>query len=215
MFMLKRFLSTFILVFLFLSFSANEIKAIYDPLTTKNNIYGIGIVNHSDLSDVRNLVNTNGGDWGYVTIVITEKDRNKEVWQKFLDDCRRLHLIPIIRVVSEFMSGSWKEPQTNEIDNWVKFFDSLNWVIENRYIIIGNEPNHAKEWGGKIDPESYSTYLKEFSKKLKNSNSDYFVLNAGFDQDAPTQNIKSKNYNLYYKSIITYYIFDFTVRSFI
>jgi hypothetical protein len=126
-------------------------------------------------------------------VVITEKDRNKEVWQKFLDDCRRLLLIPIIRVASEFMSGSWKEPQTNEIDNWVKFFDSLNWVIENRYIIIGNEPNHAKEWGGKIDPESYSTYLKEFSKKLKNSNSDYFVLNAGFDQDAPTLNIKSKN----------------------
>lgn len=191
--MFNRFIYIFFIFFTFFLFSPSNVNAIYDPLITKNNIYGMGIVNHSDLNDVNKLVNTNSGDWGYVTVVITEKDRNKEVWQKFLDDCRRLHLIPIIRVASEFDNGSWKEPQISEIDNWVNFFNSLNWVVENRYIIIGNEPNHAKEWGGKIDPESYSTYLKEFSIKLKNSNADYFVLNAGFDQDAPTQNSRVKN----------------------
>lgn len=191
--MLKRLIHITFLIFTLFVFFTKDVKAIYDPLTTKNNIYGMGIVNHSDLNDVAGLVNTNGGDWGYVTVVITEKDRSKEVWQKFLDDCRRLRLIPIIRVASEFNNGSWNEPQLAEIDNWVNFFNSLNWVIENRYVIIGNEPNHAKEWGGKIDPESYGTYLKEFSIKLKNSNADYFVLNAGFDQDAPTQNPRVKN----------------------
>ena len=62
-------------------------------------------------------------------------------------------------------------------------------MIENRYIVVGNEPNHAKEWGGKVDPEGYSNYLKEFSVRLKNSNKDYFVLNAGLDQAAPNSKI--------------------------
>ena len=102
-----------------------------------------------------------------------------------MDDCRRLHLIPIVRVATVYEDGNWKIPDLNEIDNWVNFFNSLNWVIENRYIAIGNEPNHSKEWGGEIMPEDYATYLKTFSERLKNANPDYFVLNAGFDQNAP------------------------------
>lgn len=156
----------------------------YDPLITENNIYGIGIINHSDLKDVANLVNVNGGDWGYVTVVITQKEMDKHIWQRFLDDCRRYHLIPIIRVATNFDGKNWEIPKVETIDQWVNFFNSLNWVIENRYIIIGNEPNHAKEWGGKIEPEAYAMYLKTFSDRLKNANKDYFVLNAGFDQAA-------------------------------
>jgi len=174
-----------VFTFVFLTLSTNEIQAMYNPLEVKNNIYGMHIVNHSDLEDTAKLVNTNSGDWGYVTIVIAEDQRNKEIWQKFLDDCRRLHLIPIVRVATKFTDESWQIPEESEIDNWVSFFNSLNWVIENRYVVIGNEPNHAKEWGGKIDPKGYALYLKEFSSKLKNSNQDYFVLPAGFDQDAP------------------------------
>lgn len=156
----------------------------YDPNSLPNNIYGIDVINHSDLEDVSSLVNVNGGDWGYVTVVIREDQRDKNVWQKFFDDCRRLHLIPIIRVASKYESIAWKIPKIEDIDSWVNFFNSINWVIKNRYIVIGNEPNHAKEWGGKIDPEGYAFYLKTFSERLKNANSDYFVLNAGFDQAA-------------------------------
>ena len=141
----------------------------YDPLTLPNNIYGIGVINHSDLKDVANLVNVNGGDWGYVTIVITENDREKEVWQKFLNDCRQNHLISIVRVASEFDAQNWIIPKIENIDSWVNFFNSLNWVVENRYIIIGNEPNHAKEWGGEINPSEYATYLKTFSERLHNA----------------------------------------------
>lgn len=184
---MKRLLVTFLLLFICL-FLPSKILA-YDPLSIPNNIYGIGVINHSDLEDVSNLVNVNGGDWGYVKVVITEKDRNKEVWQKFLDDCRRLHLIPIIRTATSFDGQNWVIPSTDEIDNWVSFFNSLNWVVENRYVVISNEPNHAKEWGGKINPQEYATYLKTFSQKLKSSNLDYFVLNAGFDQMAPNSKV--------------------------
>ena len=174
----------FILIFLLFHFLVLPVHA-YDPLSVPNNIYGIGIINHTDLEDVSNLVNVNGGDWGYVTIVITEEDRNKEVWQKFLDDCRRLHLIPIVRVATKYEGGSWNVPKIEDIDSWVNFFNSLNWVTKNRYIIIGNEPNHSKEWGGAINPSEYAVYLKTFAERLHNANSEYFVMNAGFDQDAP------------------------------
>lgn len=179
----KVFVILFTCFLLFLSIG--EIDASYDPRTVGNNIYGAHIVNHSDLIDVANFTNTNGGDWGYVTIVITEDQRDKQIWQKFMDDCRKLHLIPIVRVATKFKDNNWEIPEINEIDNWIMFFNSLNWVMENRYIVIGNEPNHSKEWGGKIDPIAYSNYLKEFSQKIKASNPDYFILPAGFDQDAP------------------------------
>lgn len=178
----------FIFIFftlLFLFIIPSRVKAKYDPTTVNNNIYGMSIINHSDTNDVSNLVNVNGGDWGYITVVITEDQRNKEVWQRFLDDCRKLHLIPIVRIATKFENGNWNVPDISGIDNWVNFLNSLNWVVENRYIIIGNEPNHAKEWGGKISPSEYAIYLKTFSEKLHNASVDYFVLNAGFDQDAP------------------------------
>ena len=186
---MKKILFLLIIILIFLlpiSISA------YDPTTMPNNIYGISVINHSDLPDVSNLVNVSGGDWGYVTIVITEDNRNKEIWQKFMDDCRQLHLIPIIRVASKFdtegdgaRANSWNIPKIEDIDSWINFFNSLNWVIENRYIVISNEPNHAKEWGGKLNPSEYAIYLKTFAERLHNASPDYFVLNAGFDQDAP------------------------------
>lgn len=192
---MRKFILIFIFLHLCIALFSPSITRAYDPTIISNNIYGISIVNHSDLEDASNLVNTNGGDWGYVTIVITEENRNKEIWQKFLDDCRRLHLIPIIRVASSFKDGSWQIPKIENIDSWVNFFNSLNWVIENRYIVIGNEPNHAKEWGGQINPSEYAIYLKTFAERLHNANKDYFVLNAGFDQDAPNSEgtLRDKN----------------------
>jgi len=179
-----------IFTFLILAIFTDSVHA-YDPVLVPNNIYGIGIINHTDLKDVSDLVNVNGGDWGYVTIVITEDQMERTVWQKFFDECRRLHLIPIVRVSTRFNSditslsyGTWEIPSVEKIDGWVNFFNSLNWVVENRYVVILNEPNHAKEWGGKIDPTGYATYLKTFSERLKNSSPDYFVLNAGLDQSA-------------------------------
>lgn len=175
-------------LFFVLSPYINPIRA-FDPMAVPNNIYGIGIVNHSDLEDVSNLVNVNGGDWGYVTIVITEGNMDKDVWQKFMDDCRRLHIIPIIRIATSFTDENWNQPKIESIDKWINFFNSLNWVIENRYIVIGNEPNHSKEWGGTIDPSSYAIYLRTFAERLHNASTDYFVLNAAFDQAASNSKV--------------------------
>lgn len=182
--MLKRLIITAFLFFL-LSTQIKEAKAIYDPLSVPNNKFGIHIQSENDLEDAARLVNSSGGDWGYVTLVITEAERDYNRWQKVFDKMRRLHLIPIVRLATKFEDGVWTIPQKEEINNWIAFLNSLNWVVKNRYIVIGNEPNHAKEWGGKIDPEGYGNYLKEFSQKLKLASPDFFILPAGLDASAP------------------------------
>lgn len=162
--------------------------AISNPLSVPNNIFGMHIAETQDLDEVRNLVNSQGGDWGYVTLVIQQTERNKDKWQSVFNKMRRLHLIPIVRIATRPQGDIWEKPSFGDIGGWVNFLDSLNWVIKNRYIIIGNEPNHSKEWGGEINPEEYSDYLKAFSQALKDASKDFFVLQSGFDASAPDSN---------------------------
>lgn len=154
------------------------------PLFTSNNKFGIHITDEKDLQEAANLVNSDGGDWGYVTIVIKETERDHNRWQDVFDQMRRLHLIPIIRIATRADGDVWTIPQESEIDNWVSFLNGLNWVIQNRYVVIGNEPNHSSEWGGTLDPAGYANYLSEFAQKLHQASPDFFVLPAGFDASA-------------------------------
>jgi hypothetical protein len=172
-------------IFFFLSFLALPVKGIVNPLDSQNNKFGIHILNDSDLEDAANLVNSSGGDYGYVTTVIREDERDTKRWQKFMDKARELHLIPIIRIASKTYDHSWQALSVDEIPGWVDFLNSLNWVTENRYLIVGNEPNHASEWGGSVDPKAYAAYLEIFSNKLKEKSQDFFVLPAGLDASAP------------------------------
>lgn len=160
-----------------------------NPLSSPNNQFGIHILDENDLDDAANLVNSNGGDWGYVTLVIRKDERDTGRWQRVFDKMRRLHLIPIIRIATRQFNDGWEKPNLGEIDGWVSFFSSLNWVIKNRYLVIGNEPNHASEWGGEINPEEYSDYLNTFSQKLKKASTDYFILPAGLDASAPNSKL--------------------------
>ena len=152
--------------------------------STANNKFGIHITSEKDLQSAANLINSDGGDWGYVTIVINESERDHNRWQDVLDQMRSLHLIPIVRIATKADGDSWEIPQEPEINNWIAFLNNLNWVVKNRYVIIGNEPNHASEWGGKIDPAGYSNYLYEFAQKLHQASPDFFVLPAGLDASA-------------------------------
>ena len=154
------------------------------PLSVPNNKFGIHITDEKDLPDAASLVNSSGGDWGYVTVVITEAGRDHDRWQLIFDQMRKLHLIPIIRLATKADGDTWQIPTDAEINNWIAFLNSLNWVIQNRYIVISNEPNHSLDWGGKIDPVAYATYLNSFSLALHKASPDFFVLSAGFDASA-------------------------------
>jgi hypothetical protein len=174
-----------LLVFLFFR-NVGNVKAVENPLAVPNNPVGIHVLQEKDLENAANLVNSSGGDWGYVTLVIREDERNIENWQQIFDKMRRLHLIPIVRLASRQTDDGWKRPELSDIKNWVYFLNSLNWVVKNRYVVLGNEPNHANEWGGDVNPEEYTDYIISFSKQLKNASDDFFVLPAGLDASTPT-----------------------------
>ncbi len=155
---------------------------------TPNNKFGMSLAqpNTDQFSQVKEMVNFNGGDWGYVTLIIEEKDRNKEKWQGTFDQLRKLHLIPIIRIATSAEGENWRRPEIQDAQEWADFLDSLNWVTKNRYITLFNEPNHGSEWGGEVDTKSFAKVSLEFAKKLKEKNGDFFVMLAGFDASAPS-----------------------------
>lgn len=167
----------------------SKAKAIEEPLKVPNNKFGIHIIDENDLEDAAKLVNSSGGDWGYITLVIREDERDVKRWQKVFDKMRELHLIPIVRIATKQVGENWEKPWKDEIPGWISFLNELNWVVKNKYIVVGNEPNHATEWGGEINPTEYANYLKKFSHDLKSLSQDFYILNAGFDASAPDNKV--------------------------
>lgn len=163
--------------------------AIVDPLASPNNKFGIHLISptHYESSPAAKLVNSSGGDWGYVTILIESKDRDQNKWQNFFNDLRRRHLIPIVRLATQPDQGNWKLPYEGEEIAWADFLDNLIWPTKNRYVVIYNEPNHGQEWGGAVNARSYAQVLNKTIDALKSKNPDFFVLNAGFDASTPQQ----------------------------
>lgn len=166
---------------------AVPVLAITDPLSTPNNRFGVHLIQATpdESSPAASLVNSNGGDWGYVTILIEQKDKNKDKWQAFFDDLRRRRLIPLVRLATEPEGDKWKRPSMDDLSSWADFLNSLNWPTKNRYIIVYNEPNHGAEWGGVTDSRSYAQILNKAIDEFKKRSDDFFMLNAGFDASTP------------------------------
>lgn len=171
-----------IILFIYPNITQSQVLAV-------NNKFGIHIISPTpeEASNAASLVNSSGGDWGYITFLIESKDRNENKWQEFFNELRRRHLIPIVRLATKPVNEYWERPYEKEYEAWADFLDKLNWPIKNRYIVVYNEPNHAKEWGNFTDPQHYARVLDQTVAALKNKNQDFFVLNAGFDASAPHQ----------------------------
>lgn len=178
-----------LITLLFFLLSGVPAHAFYDPLSVPNNKYGMHIADFNDISDVATLVNSSGGDWGYVTLVASDNDRDSDKWQRMFDQMRRLHLIPLVRLATHVQDGHWVKPDPAKLEELVSFFSALKWPTENRYIILYNEPNHAKEWGGQIDPEGYVQVAVDLSRKFKASSNDFFILPAGLDVSAASDDL--------------------------
>ncbi len=177
-----------ILVFMILFF-APQAFAIEDPSRVTNNRFGIHIISpiSQEIADSVDLVNSQGGDWGYVTVVIEDHDWDKNKWQNFFDLLRREHLIPILRLATHPVGDNWARPDESLAGKYADFLDELNWPIKNRYVVIYNEPNQAHEWGGNVDPVGYAKILDQTIVALKQKNPDFFVMNAGLDASSPQQ----------------------------
>ncbi len=170
--------------------SCPTVNAYYNPLSVPNNKFGIHIIDPSEISQAKPLVNSSGGDWGYVVVVMRSNDRDKLKWQHFFDIARENHIIPIIRLATVQQQDTWAKPTANDASDWANFLSTLRWPSNNHYIVVYNEPNHAQEWGGSIDPAGYAHELARTISALKAADQSTFVLNAGFDASAPTDSNK-------------------------
>jgi len=160
-------------------------QAITNPLEVPNNKFGIHIMNEHDLESAANLVNSSGGQWGYVTIVIREDEMDQTRWQNFMNMAKEKRLIPIVRLATKIEEDHWQKPSPNKANDWATFLNSLTWPTLNRYVILFNEPNHATEWGGSISPEEYSSLARTYWEQLKRASDNFFVLPAALDLAAP------------------------------
>lgn len=177
-----------VLIGIFFLFGAPTAKAIYDPLSVPNNKVGIHILTTNEVDQAAKLVNSSGGDWGYVTIPLQSTDRDREKWTEFFLKCRQNHLIPIIRLSTYFADQSWVTPNANDLVDFANFLNEMPWPVKNRYIIIFNEPNHAAEWGGQVNPFEYATLLIQAKNIFKSRSQDFFILSAGLDMSVPNSN---------------------------
>lgn len=165
--------------------------AVYEPLTVPNNKIGIHILFPSEVDKASELVNSNGGDWGYVTIPIQAGDKDIKKWQEFMDKSKRLHMIPIVRLATQgdyFQTTTWKKPLDDDIVDFANFLNSLEWPTKNRYIVVFNEVNRADEWQGKADPAEYARILSYAVTVFKSRNSDFFIISSGMDNASITRN---------------------------
>lgn len=178
---------SFLLIFVIcgLGFGICRAKAIYNPVSVPNNRFGIHILDPQEVEDAVKLVNSSGGDWGYVTIPIRSDNRDRDLWIKFFTACRRLHLIPIIRLATYPDGNSWVAPTAFDLVDFANFLSDMPWPTQNRYIVLFNEPNHANEWGGEVDPLSYATLLLDAHRIFKSHSPDFFLISAGLDMSAP------------------------------
>ncbi len=188
--MKEKIFLQFLVLFLYLFLYPKAVLALENPLSVPNNKIGIHILFDHELKAASTLVNSQNGDWGYVTIAIQSGDRDVEKWQAFMNSAKQNHVIPIIRLATEgdyFNTRVWRKPTDTDIIDFANFLNSLDWPTKNRYVIVFNEVNRGDEWGGRTNPGEYAQILSFAVTVFKSKSSDYFIIPAGLDNAAPNQ----------------------------
>jgi hypothetical protein len=149
----------------------------------ENNKFGLYIyAERQDFFEIAsNLVNSNGGEWGYVLIPYNVKDRDSKRWKRVFSDLNRLKLIPVIQLWDVDLNDY--KSQTKEA---AKFLNKFDWPIKYLYISAYNEMNDKKFWYGKIDPKEYARILDFTIQEFKNVNPNFLIMNGAFNITAPT-----------------------------
>ncbi len=149
-----------------------------NPNWEKNNKFGLYIyAEEKDLFEIaQNLVNSNGGEWGYVLIPYSVKDYDRDKWGRVFDQLISKRLIPVIQLWNLDVKNYKKETKQA-----AEFLNSFLWPIRYRYISVYNEPNDDKFWFGKASPKEYAKVLDYTIKTFKDINQDFYMLNGAFN----------------------------------
>ena len=153
-----------------------------DPLWKENNKFGLYIyAEEKDFFEIaQKLVNSNGGEWGYVLIPYNVKDYDEGKWGRVFDQLIKKKMIPVIQLWNFDVSDYQKD--TRRAAN---FLNKFVWPIKYRYISVYNEPNDDKFWSDRADATEYAKVLDYTIKVFKEVNSDFFMLNGALNVSAP------------------------------
>ncbi len=173
-------------------------------LAQEKNIIGLHLTQPQDLEKAALLINSNGGDWGWVTITIRLDQLNPDAWQSFFNTCREKHLIPLVRLSTYFDQGVWVEPKIEHIDQFSSFLNNLNWPTKRQHIIFFNEVNRADEWGGKVNPQSFADLTIYAHQSFKDKNQEFYFLSPGLDLAAPDQPDQYQKAFTFYQNVYSY-----------
>ncbi len=124
----------------------------------------------------------------YVTIPFSLEDtKSLDRWEQAFRLAQEENVIPLVRLVTRFDSetNAWEVPSQYEVVQLVSALNRLDWPQDTRHVILFNEPNHAAEWGGTIDPESYARIAHFGAQWLNTESANYVVLPAAADLAAP------------------------------
>lgn len=148
----------------------------------KNNKFGLYVYSVNDfIIKASEMVNSNGGEWGYVLIPYNIDEYNEDKWNKVFNTITDHKLIPIVQLWGETKDyNKMKE----RISKAAVFLNSLNWPIEKRYISVFNEMNDKKFWEAGVDPHGYAEILNYSIDVFKAENRNFFMLNGAFNASA-------------------------------
>ena len=134
---------------------------------------------------------------GYVLQLVRADNLDVAHWQHLLDLCAEHELRLILRLATTFDQehGYWTRPEAGPAGDYAsiatefaRFLAALEWPDGNHFVIIGNEPNHGEEWGGRVDPAGYARFFLATARAIHAADPAAIVLNAPLDQFAPHTN---------------------------
>lgn len=153
------------------------------------------------------------GPGGYVTELVRSDALDVRRWQRFFDLCAEYELKPILRLATTYaLEERWWRPPEPDADGgyhtvaarYAAFVRALVWPTEEHYVIIGNEPNHGNEWGGRPDPPAYARFLVDVATAIRAVDPQVRILNAGLDPYTPHTGSRPFVDGLYYMDAETF-----------
>ncbi len=124
----------------------------------------------------------------YVTLPFTLQDMTRlPEWQEAFRVAKEKNIVPLVRVTTRFdvEKNAWIVPTRQEMIQMVVSMNVLDWPQEQRHVILFNEPNHAAEWGGQVNPEQFADVSVFLAKWFATEPYEYVLLPAAADLAAP------------------------------
>lgn len=162
----------------------STVHAQFDKPTCKVGVHMIS-PSDEDFKKAAELLNTNGGDYCWTTVVLREDEMNVDYLQRIHNTARENHIQIIHRIEKGFTaSGTWLMPDEKTVRKFIDTMESITPASKDVYVILGNEPTHAAMCGG-CTPDSYASWASHAIDMLHEAKFHAVVMLAGQDLHSP------------------------------